>query len=81
MNTSRRYRPTGLREALAAQDRTVVWSARKAGVSHPLIFLALTGRRTLSEVVAGRIADALGLPMDAIFTEVVRDTTRDDRAA
>jgi len=77
MSTSRRYRPTGLREALAAQERTVVWSARKAGVSHPLIFLALTGRRTLSENVAERIAAALGLPVDALFTEVVRD----DRAA
>jgi len=77
MSTSRRYRPTGLRAALAAQDRTVVWSARKGGVSHPLIFLALTGRRTLSESVAQRITDALGLPMDELFTEVVRD----DRAA
>lgn len=67
METTKRYRATGLSEVIAAQGRTREWIAAQGRVHPSLVTHLLAGRRTISEEVADRIANGLGVPLFLLF--------------
>jgi hypothetical protein len=66
------YRVTHLWSVLEKDERSLRWLARKTGYSHQYLRLLKSGRRErASDEFAQRVADALGLPVEAIFERVV----------
>ena len=70
-------RAEAIRQARILNRLNQVGLAKLAGVSYSLISLIESGKRGCSPKTAGKIADALGLPMNALF-EVVRDNDNGD---
>lgn len=62
-----RYQAINLRAVLQAQGRKKEWLANEAGISPSLVTMLLSGKRTVSEEVAERIARAVGVPLFLIF--------------
>lgn len=67
MNTTNRYRATGLEAEIERQGRRRDWIAAEAGVHQSLIAHLTSGRRTASEEVASAIATALNVSLFLIF--------------
>lgn len=61
--------------AIAAQGRRMDWLAAKAGISNGHLTRILAGERRLQPVVAQRIADALGLPLDYVLQDTQTEVT------
>lgn len=62
-----RVRSDEMRSLLYVQGRRQDWLARNAGVSRSLVSHALSGRMTLSEDAAHRIAGSLQVPFALLF--------------
>jgi transcriptional regulator with XRE-family HTH domain len=67
METTNRYRATGLGQFIEEQGRLLEWVAEQGGVHPSLITHLLAGRRTVREDVARKIAAALGVPFGFAF--------------
>lgn len=67
MADTNRYRATGLEQAIETQGRRKEWVAARGGVSPSHIAHVLAGRRTVTEDVAVRITQAMGVPLFFAF--------------
>lgn len=65
--SERRYRPIKLGETIETQGRLRSWVARRGGISEPMLSLAISGKRTINETAAIKIAEALQVPIFLIF--------------
>lgn len=66
-STTRRYDGSQAKGLLDAQGRHQKWVARRIGISESYISLILSGKRPVSESLAQRIADLLGVEMWRAF--------------
>ena len=62
-----RYTGERLGALLASQGRRQDWLAERAGISRTLLSRLISGKRTVDEVTAQRIADALQVPLFLAF--------------
>jgi transcriptional regulator with XRE-family HTH domain len=53
---------------LEAQERSASWLARKTGKSPSYVTLVLQGKRRPSEDFKSRAAEALGIPVNLLFS-------------
>jgi plasmid maintenance system antidote protein VapI len=67
MEITKRYQATELETVITEQGRLRQWVAEQSGVHPSLITHLLARRRTVSQEVAERIAQALGVPLFLIF--------------
>jgi antitoxin component HigA of HigAB toxin-antitoxin module len=65
-----RYIATNLGSVLDQQGRKVIWLAAQLGVSHPLVSMVISGKRTISAEHAELAAMALDTPVEDIFAPV-----------
>lgn len=64
---------TKLRECREAAKLSVRQLARAVGVSHALLSYIEAGKRKLSRAIAGRVAEALGIPVESLEEAAERE--------
>ncbi len=67
METPRRFTAPNLDATLKAQGRTKRWVASQVGVHESMIGHVVSGRRSLAEPMAQRIATLIGVPFTMLF--------------
>lgn len=64
---SARFRAVNLGATIESQGRTKRWVAAQAGIHETMLAHLIAGRRTITEPVAMRISEVLGVPLFLVF--------------